>query len=41
MYGHNMIHIQSILEKMPDENFKNKIKGFLKDIENGARDISV
>ena len=33
--------ILEALEKMPDENFKNKIKGFLKDIENGARDISV
>lgn len=29
------------LEKMPNEEFKNKIKGYLKDIENGARDISV
>ena len=33
--------ILEALEKMTDENFKNKIKGFLKDIENGARDISV
>lgn len=29
------------LEKVKDEKFKEKIKGYLKDIENGARDISV
>ena len=29
------------LNKMPDENFKNKIKENLKAIENGARDINV
>lgn len=33
--------ILEAVEKMPDENFREKIKGFLKDIENGARDISV
>ena len=33
--------ILEALEKMPNEEFKNKIKGYLKDIENGARDISV
>ena len=33
--------ILEALEKMGDENFRNLIKGYLKDIENGARDISV
>lgn len=33
--------ILETLNKMPDENFKNKIKENLKAIENGARDINV
>ena len=33
--------IAKTLDAMPDENFKNKIRGYLKEIENGARDLRV
>lgn len=33
--------IAKTLDAMPGENFKNKIRGYLKEIENGARDLRV